>query len=176
MDSNELTNRLLGGLGAWTEGKGPLYSRLAAALRASIAQGLIAPGTRLPAERSLAELLHVSRGTVVAAYGLLQEDGVVERRQGSGTVVRRPATPRPDDVTPRAALLSLVAGPEPAIDLSLAAPPSTELPLDHSISLARHRRRLATARLRADGTADPAREDRGAVHRRGVPHDPPRRS
>jgi DNA-binding transcriptional MocR family regulator len=136
MDSNELTNQLLGGLGAWTEGKGPLYSRLAAALRTSIAQGLIAPGTRLPAERSLAELLHVSRGTVVAAYGMLQEDGVVERRQGSGTVVRRPAAPRPDEVTPRAALLStLVAGPEPAIDLSLAAPPSTELPLDHSISL-----------------------------------------
>jgi DNA-binding transcriptional MocR family regulator len=136
MDPNELTNRLIGGLGAWTEGKGPLYRRLAAALRTSIAQGLIPPGTRLPAERSLAELIHVSRGTVVAAYGLLEEEGLVDRRQGSGTVVRAPAVPRPDDVVPKAALLStLVAGPEPPIDLSLAAPPSTELPLDHSISL-----------------------------------------
>jgi DNA-binding transcriptional MocR family regulator len=135
MDQNGLTNQLLNGLGAWTEGSGPLYSRLAAALQRSIAQGLIAPGTRLPAERSLAELLHVSRGTVVAAYGLLQEDGVVERRQGSGTVVRRPAPPRPDEVTPRAALLSVAGGPEPPIDLSLACPPSTDLPLDHTISL-----------------------------------------
>jgi DNA-binding transcriptional MocR family regulator len=136
MDQNELTNRLIGGLGAWTEGKGPLYRRLAAALRTSIAQGLIPPGTRLPAERSLAEVIHVSRGTVVAAYGLLEEEGLLDRRQGSGTVVRAPARPRPDDVAPKAALLSvLVAGPEPPIDLSLACPPSTELPLEHSISL-----------------------------------------
>ena len=65
-----------------------------------------------------------------------QEDGVVERRQGSGTVVRsaRHAAPRRGHAA-RPPLLSLVAGPEPAIDLSLAAPPSTELPLDHSISL-----------------------------------------
>ncbi|HZO59443.1 MAG TPA: PLP-dependent aminotransferase family protein [Solirubrobacterales bacterium] len=136
MDQSEFTNRLLGGLGAWTEGKGPLYRRLAAALRRSIDQGLIPPGTRLPAERALADLIHVSRGTVVAAYGLLEEEGLVDRRQGSGTVVRAPAVPRPDDVVPKAALLSaLVAGPEPPIDLSLAAPPSTELPLDHTISL-----------------------------------------
>ena len=136
MDQNELSNRLIGGLGAWTEGTGPLYQRLAAALRASIAQGMIVPGTRLPAERSLAERIHVSRGTVVAAYGLLQEEGVVDRRQGSGTVVRAPARPRVEDVPPKAPLLAnLVMGPEPPIDLSLAAPPSTELPLDHTISL-----------------------------------------
>jgi DNA-binding transcriptional MocR family regulator len=135
MDHTELANRLIGGLGAWTEGRGPLYSRLAAALRASIAQGLIPPGTRLPAERSLAQMIHVSRGTVVAAYGLLQEEGIVERRQGSGTIVRVPERPRPDDISPKVVLANLVARPEPPIDLSLAAPPSTELPLDHAITL-----------------------------------------
>ena len=136
MDQTERVNTLIASLGDWTNGNGPLYRRLADALRASVAQGLIPAGTRLPAERPLAELIHVSRGTVVAAYGLLEEEGLVERRQGSGTIVRAPALPRPDDVVPKASLLTaLVAGPEPPIDLSLAAPPSTELPLDHSITL-----------------------------------------
>ena len=45
-------------------------------------------GTRLPAERVLAEALAVSRTTVVSAYEELRGQERVESRQGSGTRVR----------------------------------------------------------------------------------------
>lgn len=53
-----------------------------------ISRGELPPGTRLPAERALAAELGVNRSTVVAAYAELHADGLVERRQGSGTTVR----------------------------------------------------------------------------------------
>lgn len=68
-------------------GSGPLYKRLAAAIAATIATGAHPIGSRLPPERALAADLGVARVTVVAAYDLLREDGLVERRRGSGTVV-----------------------------------------------------------------------------------------
>ncbi len=135
MDPIDIQNRILGGLGDWTPGSGPLYRRLARALGGAIAQGTLPPGTRLPAERTLAQLVHVSRGTAVAAYNLLEEEGAVERRQGSGTVVRMPGLPREDQMARTSQLSAMVSGPEPQIDLSLAAPPSTELPLGISISV-----------------------------------------
>jgi DNA-binding transcriptional MocR family regulator len=68
--------------------KGPLYRRLADALRDAIHRGDLPNGARLPPERTLAERLMLSRSTVVAAYELLTEEELVERRQGSGTRVR----------------------------------------------------------------------------------------
>jgi DNA-binding transcriptional MocR family regulator len=76
-------------LGPWhAAGRGPLYQRLADALRAAILRGDLAAGGLLPPERLLAQHLAVSRSTVVAAYDLLRADHLVERRQGSGTRVR----------------------------------------------------------------------------------------
>jgi DNA-binding transcriptional MocR family regulator len=74
-------------LGNWAEGDGPVYRRLAAALRAAIRCGEVGPGERLPAERVLARLLSVSRTTVVAAYEILRQEEWLESRQGSGTRV-----------------------------------------------------------------------------------------
>lgn len=79
---------LLDVLGPWSQGEGPLYRLLEEGLRAAILRGDIASGTRLPAERELAQALAVSRTTVAAAYELLQQDEWVERRRGSGTWVR----------------------------------------------------------------------------------------
>src|SRR5947207_12178137 len=72
----------------WTPGPGPLYRGLAAALREAIQRGQLPDGSRLPSERQLAERLLISRTTVVAAYDLLRQENLVERRQGSGTHVR----------------------------------------------------------------------------------------
>jgi len=84
-DSGRLTRALYG----WSSGDGPLYRQLAAAIRAGLATGAI--GDHLPSERDLASELMVSRTTTVAAYDLLVEDGVLVRRQGSGTfIARRP--------------------------------------------------------------------------------------
>jgi DNA-binding transcriptional MocR family regulator len=80
-------------IGDWSSGQGPLYSRLARAIRSAIESGELTSGTRLPPERPLAEALAVSRTTVVLAYKGLRELGLVESRQGSGTWVPRRATP-----------------------------------------------------------------------------------
>jgi DNA-binding transcriptional MocR family regulator len=80
-------------LTGWTSAaSGPLYRRLAEAIRAAIRRGELSSGTRLPTERALAAELSVSRSTVVAAYDLLRGEGWLESRQGSGTWVRRHAS------------------------------------------------------------------------------------
>ena len=67
----------------------PRYQRLRDDLAAKIADRAWRPGDRLPAELDLAESYAVSPGTVRRAIGLLVEDGLLERRQGTGTFVRR---------------------------------------------------------------------------------------
>jgi DNA-binding transcriptional MocR family regulator len=79
-------------LGAWSQGSGPVYRRLANGMRSAVMRGDLAPGSRVPAERNLARLLAVSRTTVVSAYEILRQEGWLESRQGSGTMVR--AAPR----------------------------------------------------------------------------------
>ncbi len=58
-------------------------------LRDEIARGVHADGTLLPAEQRLAEIHGVSRVTIRRALDALTADGVIERRAGSGTKVRR---------------------------------------------------------------------------------------
>lgn len=79
-------------------GGGPLYLRLADALRHAVDRGEIAQGVVLPPERTLARELAVSRSTVVAAYDRLKVEGWLESRQGSGTWVRRPREPAREGV------------------------------------------------------------------------------
>ncbi len=80
-------------LGRWTHGDGTLAARLSRGIADLIAGGELRPGDRLPAERALAAASSVSRGTVVAAYTDLAENGLVERRQGSGTRIAGTAAP-----------------------------------------------------------------------------------
>ncbi|HEX8343344.1 MAG TPA: PLP-dependent aminotransferase family protein [Actinoplanes sp.] len=63
------------------------------ALRAAIADGRLATGAPLPATRTLAADLAISRGVVVEAYQRLRDEGLVSARTGAGTVVARRATP-----------------------------------------------------------------------------------
>src|SRR5579864_2204177 len=75
-------------LGPWMRGKGPLRLRLKSGIEKAILEGLISDGTRLPSERRFAEASGVSRSTIVSAYDLLEEDGLLERKRGSGSIVR----------------------------------------------------------------------------------------
>jgi DNA-binding transcriptional MocR family regulator len=72
-------------LGGWSKQPGPLHRRLESALEKAIRQGILLPGTRVPAERKLAEALALSRTTVVTAYNNLRTEGWLESRLGSGT-------------------------------------------------------------------------------------------
>jgi GntR family transcriptional regulator len=65
----------------------PLYQQLQRSLRDAIEKGVIAPDDALPPERDLAEMLGVSRITVRKAIDELVEDGLLVRKQGSGTYV-----------------------------------------------------------------------------------------
>lgn len=67
-------------------------------VRKAIADGIYAHGSRVPAERQLAEALAVSRGTVREALRLLHEDGLVERWVGIGTFVLDVGSAGEDDV------------------------------------------------------------------------------
>src|SRR5690349_553422 len=82
------STRLVKVLGSWSVWAGPLYRLFAAALQRAILEGRLPAGTRLPAERSLAQALAVSRTTVMAAYDLLRRESWLESRTGSGTWVR----------------------------------------------------------------------------------------
>jgi len=61
-----------------------VYEQVAARLRQRIRLGLLPPGHRLPPERTLAEQLGVSRVTLRDALGILQGEGLIERRRGAG--------------------------------------------------------------------------------------------
>jgi GntR family transcriptional repressor for pyruvate dehydrogenase complex len=56
---------------------------------ALIRSGELAEGSRLPPERELAETLGVSRTIVREGLSALQLAGLIERRRGAGTVVKR---------------------------------------------------------------------------------------
>jgi DNA-binding GntR family transcriptional regulator len=92
-----------------------LRFRLADELRGRIRSGDLSPGDRLPAEPELARGLGVSRSSVRAAMSLLEEDGFVRRRHGSGTyVTHRPVV---NDLGRNFGVTSLIAatGLEPGV-------------------------------------------------------------
>jgi GntR family transcriptional regulator / MocR family aminotransferase len=64
-----------------------LRDQLEAELRAAVRDGRLEPGSRLPASRTLAADLGLSRGVVVEAYAQLIGEGYLEARRGSGTRV-----------------------------------------------------------------------------------------
>jgi GntR family transcriptional regulator len=64
--------------------------KLANGLRQQIVEGDIGTGEALPSERDLCEIMGASRVTIRKAIELLIEEGLLSRRQGSGTYV----TPR----------------------------------------------------------------------------------
>jgi len=74
----------------------PLYVQVRNQIEKLIRLGIWENGRKLPTERQLADTLRVSRNTVSTAYKLLEQEGLLSCRQGSGTYVA--ATPDiPDD-------------------------------------------------------------------------------
>ncbi len=77
-----------------TPSRRSLRHGLAQELRARIRSGEWRPGERLPSEPELARRRAVSRSSMRAAITMLEEEGYVNRRHGSGTyITHRPALP-----------------------------------------------------------------------------------
>ena len=58
-------------------------------IRDAITEGTYRPGSQLPSETELVAMLEVSRTVVREALRMLEEDGLITRRHGVGTFVRK---------------------------------------------------------------------------------------
>lgn len=115
-----------------------LYERVAAALRAQIAQGTLRAGERLPSIRRLAHGHGVSVATAVQTYLQLEREGLVAARPRSGYFVRAstpqlPASPLarrrvPSEVNNPALLDATEIGAQDLLPLHSATPALELLP------------------------------------------------
>jgi GntR family transcriptional regulator/MocR family aminotransferase len=81
----------------------PLQQQIYDQLKAQILGQALAPGTRLPSSRALADQFAISRNTVLIAYEQLIAEGYLESRPGAGTHVRASLSP---GIEPRPAATS----------------------------------------------------------------------
>lgn len=156
---------------ALDRGAGPLRSQIQDQLRAAIREHRLSAGERLPSTRRLAELLDVSRGTVVDVYEQLLAEGYVESAVGSGTRVA--AMPESGPARRAPEIVSASASPassRPAVaDFEYGIPDLGSVPLTAwTWAVSEATRTLPTAEL---GDEDPAgswhlREVVTAYHRR----------
>ncbi|WP_336785571.1 aminotransferase-like domain-containing protein [Paenibacillus sp. MMO-177] len=65
----------------------PLYRQIADYVRGKIESGEWPPGSRIPTERAIAQIVGVNRSTVVQAFAELTAEGLIEGKSGSGTSV-----------------------------------------------------------------------------------------
>ena len=72
----------------------PLARQIQAHFERLIAEGLLAPGVKLPATRELAQTLGVNRTTVALAYEELVAGGLARAHVGQGTFVAEPRAAR----------------------------------------------------------------------------------
>lgn len=121
---------------------------LATQLRTAVADGRLTAGARLPASRSMANDLGMSRGTVVEAYRRLTEEGLFTTNRGGGTVVARYAASSRPAVPPQPE--SPASG---QFNISEGVPDLTSFP--RAAWLRAERRVLATATSRELGYCDP---------------------
>jgi GntR family transcriptional regulator / MocR family aminotransferase len=80
---------------------GALFEQLARALKREILEGRLAAGSMLPATRTLATTLGVSRNTVLAAYELLLAEQLAVPQAGAGTRITNATATPPGSRMPR---------------------------------------------------------------------------
>jgi DNA-binding transcriptional MocR family regulator len=68
---------------------GPIYRAIVDALQEDVSQGHLKPGTQLPTQRALADVLKITVSTVTRAYGEAKRLGLVDGEVGRGTYVRQ---------------------------------------------------------------------------------------
>ncbi len=80
-----------------------IYEEIVAKVKDMIEEGRLKSGEKLPGERELAEVFHVSRSSVREALRSLESHGYLESRQGDGTYIAR--QPVESLVTPLASVI-----------------------------------------------------------------------
>jgi DNA-binding transcriptional MocR family regulator len=114
--------RLVELLGSWRDWTARHPSAdLADAIRLLAQEGRLPAGTRLPAERELAEALTVSRTLITKAIDELRETGVVASRQGSGSWITAQDRVDLPDAPARPHLIDLARASPEAVPAMLGA-------------------------------------------------------
>ncbi|MCJ2165295.1 PLP-dependent aminotransferase family protein [Pseudodesulfovibrio sp. S3] len=103
---------------ALSKEKEPLYMGLADAIERDISAGVLAPGTRLPTHRDLADSLGLNVSTVTRGYREAEKRGLVSGTVGRGTFVA-------SDATTSTSLVSFEPCPAGMLEMGLIEP------LDH---------------------------------------------
>ncbi len=75
----------------------PLYAQLVAQVHVALSHGDLTDGDRLPSARELAQSLDLNVHTVLHAFQLLRDEGVVELRRGRGAIITARGTSREAD-------------------------------------------------------------------------------
>jgi GntR family transcriptional regulator/MocR family aminotransferase len=139
----------------------PIYRQLYQRYKDAIVSGRLRPGDRVPAVRSLASELNLSRGTVDLAYQLLIGEGYLQARGPAGTVVS-PQLGRVTEAAPPTA--ANAASPfEPELLGAVPLPFQMGLPALDAFPR-KLWNRLAARRLRSLGVAGLAYPDPAGVH------------
>src|SRR6266487_781043 len=71
----------------------PVYRQLVEQVRREVMLGRVHPGDQLPTLKEVVEALAINPNTVAKAYGELEHEGLVVRRQGLGTFIASAAPP-----------------------------------------------------------------------------------
>ncbi|MEW6661608.1 MAG: GntR family transcriptional regulator [Bacillota bacterium] len=71
------------------QARSPLYMEIANEFKRRISEGLYLAGQQLPAEPELANELGVSRGTLREALSVLEKEGILFRRHGVGSFIKK---------------------------------------------------------------------------------------
>ena len=110
----------------------PIYRQIVDQIGYQIANGTLQAGDRLPSVRELARRLPVNQNTFLKAYILLEEDGLISRRQGDGTFVADapPATKKTERLKQIAGILGQAAAQ--AVHFEISRPELHQL-LDEEI-------------------------------------------
>ncbi len=119
----------------------PIYRQIVNQVKYMVASGLLLSGEELPPIRVLAKQLLVTPNTVVKAYDELERDGVVHKRQGSGTVVSEFVSPLAEREQRRIL--------EERADTLLAEARQMNVPFDEVVELL-HKRHAALTRIRRE--------------------------
>ena len=148
----------------------PIGVQLAWALRTRIRDGKLQPRERLPGLREVAEATGVNVNTVRAVYQRLEQEGLIDSQQGSGTFVA--ATPRRasavTSIAADAAREALETGVDPR-EVAAALYVSGEPPSDEAAErrrllreqIAALERTLGELEAKHPGVAPPAEVTRG---------------
>lgn len=157
-----------------------LYEQVADRVQTLIAEGTLQPGDRLPSVRKLHEQLSVSISTVLEAYRLLEDRGLIQARPQSGYYVRRtaliePATPdepatssrqvHPGDNSLAYQVMQAMRDPN-VVQLGAAVPSTDLLPLPTLNRLIGHVLRYKSEEAHADSLPPGSEALRHEVARR----------